>query len=49
VVWAGRGGSDGGNDYEIFFGNLANRDRFNFTVSDGAGGSTAGTFNLTIG
>ncbi len=49
VVWYGRGGSDGGTDGEIFFGNLASRDRFNFTVSDGAGGSTAGTFNFTIG
>jgi hypothetical protein len=50
VLWAGRGGSDGGSDFEIFFfGNPANRDRFNFTVSDGAGGSTAGTFNFTIG
>ena len=49
VVWIGRGGSDGGTDDEIFFGNLANRDRFNFTVSDGAGGSTAGTYNFTIG
>jgi hypothetical protein len=31
VVWTGRGGSDGGTDDEIFFGNLASRDRFNFT------------------
>jgi beta propeller repeat protein len=49
LIWVGSsGGSDGGTDSEIFFANLARQDMFGFTVSDGAGGSVAGSFNFAI-
>lgn len=48
VVWLGTGGSDGGSDREIFFTTLEPQDNFSFTLTDGAGGTTSGTFNLTI-
>jgi serralysin len=48
IAWSGSGGSDGGADNEIFFANLARQDRFGFTVSDGAGGSVAGSFSFAI-
>jgi len=37
-----------GSTYEIYFGNLAKNDNFGFTVADGVGGTTNGTFNLTL-
>ena len=38
-----------GTDSEIYYSsNIARSDRFSFTVSDGAGGSTDGTFNFTL-
>jgi Cadherin-like len=48
IAWTSVGGSDGGQDNEIFFANLARQDMFGFTVSDGAGGSVAGNFNFAI-
>jgi Cadherin-like len=44
VVWSGNVDST----YEIFFGNLAKNDSFGFTIADGVGGATNGTFNLTL-
>jgi hypothetical protein len=54
LIWAGLGGADGGADSEIFFANLAQpnvfgfQDGFEFTVSDGTGGSVTGTFSMAI-
>jgi beta propeller repeat protein len=49
LVWTRYGGgSDGGTDGEIFFANLARQDMFGFTVSDGAGGSVAGSYSFAI-
>jgi hypothetical protein len=49
LVWRRYGGgTDGGSDSEIFFANLARQDMFGFAVSDGAGGSVAGSFNFAI-
>lgn len=47
-VWLSNGGADGGYDNEIFFGSYATSDRFSFTVSDGAGGTTNGSFVFNI-
>jgi hypothetical protein len=33
---------------QIFFGNGALSDRFDFTIADGAGGTASGVFNLTL-
>ena len=37
-----------GGSYEVFFGNLAKNDNFDFTIADGVGGATNGTFNITL-
>jgi hypothetical protein len=46
VMWTGRDSND--NNSEIFLSNGATTDRFDFTISDGVGGATNGTFNLTL-
>ncbi len=45
VAWSSptAGGEQG------LFGNFAPKDGFGFAVADGAGGSTSGTFNITLG
>ncbi|NEQ28339.1 MAG: hypothetical protein F6K28_57045, partial [Microcoleus sp. SIO2G3] len=47
VVWSSQ--ASGSATSEIFLTNNARQDSFTFTVTDGVGGSTVGTFNFTIG
>jgi hypothetical protein len=48
IVWRAIGGADGGEDNEIFFASLVRQDQFEFTVSDGVGGSITGGFRVAI-